>query len=137
MQKPTSEAIREQVSEELGGQLPVQVSDLVVECARRTSSKRKRRATKKKTQSQQGTTPQNSVQTTNMESVEEVSGLTECGEVEEDVQSSSFTTKNSNDQGTSLMQTLDAVSMLVPEINEETEAPEGINKQEEGADDHL
>ena len=48
MQKPTSEAIREQVSEELDEQLPGQVSDLVVESALRTSSKRKRRASKRK-----------------------------------------------------------------------------------------
>ena len=44
MQIPTSEAIREQVSEELDEQLPGQVLDLVGESALRPSSKRKRRA---------------------------------------------------------------------------------------------
>ena len=41
MQKPTSEAIKEQVSEELDEQLPDHESGLVVESALKTSSKRK------------------------------------------------------------------------------------------------
>ena len=62
MQKPTSEAIKERVSEELDEQLPDHVSGLVVESALKTSSKRKRRAAaKKKNRSNQGTTPQNVV----------------------------------------------------------------------------
>ena len=62
MQKPTSEAIKGRVSEELDEQLPDHVSDLVLESARKTSRKRKRRAAaKKKNRSNQGTTPQNVV----------------------------------------------------------------------------
>ena len=48
MQKPTSQAVKEQVSEELDDQLPGHVSDLVVESAQKTSSKRKRRGSAKK-----------------------------------------------------------------------------------------
>ena len=65
MQKPTSEAIKEQVSEELDNQLPDQVSGLVVESALKISSKRKRRAAaKKKNRSKQGTTQQTIAQET-------------------------------------------------------------------------
>ena len=62
MQKPTLQAIKEQVSEELDEQLLGQVSEFIVDSALRTSSKRKRRgANKKKNQSNKGTTPNNSV----------------------------------------------------------------------------
>ena len=84
MQKPTSEAIKERVSEELDEQLPDHVSGLVVESAIKTSSKRKRRAAaKKKNRSNIGTTHQNVVQNQETEFVEEVSSLTEMGEVQE------------------------------------------------------
>ena len=48
MQKPTSEAIKEQVSLELDEQLPGQVSELVVESALKTGSKRKRKGSAKR-----------------------------------------------------------------------------------------
>ena len=92
MQKPTSEAIKEQVSEEQDERLPDQVSGLVVESALKTSSKRKRRAAaKKKNQSKQGTTLQNVVQKQDTDYIEEVSGLTEKGEINETEQTASFT----------------------------------------------
>ena len=74
------------MSEELDEQLPDQVSSFVVESALKTSSKRKRRANKKKNQSNKGTTPDN------------VSGLTESGEVEEvpSATSSKYTSNNSS-----------------------------------------
>ena len=84
MQKPTSQAIKEQVSKELDDQLPDHVSGLVVESALKTSSKRKRRAAaKKKNQSNKGTTQQIVVRNQETEFVEEVSSLTEMGEVQE------------------------------------------------------
>ena len=99
MQKPTSEAIKEQVSEELDNQLPDQVSGLVVESALKTSSKRKRRAAaKKKNRSNQGTTPQNVVRNQATEFVEEVSSLTEMGEVQENTQTAAITQSNVYDQ---------------------------------------
>ena len=99
MQIPTSEAIKEQVSEELDEQLPGQVSELVVESALKASSKRKRnRSAKKKNQSNKGTTQQNVVHSSNLEFAEEVSGLTECGEIEENELSSNLPINNSNDQ---------------------------------------
>jgi len=48
MQKPTSEAIKEQVSEELDEQVPGCVSCLIVDSALRSSSKRKRKGSAKK-----------------------------------------------------------------------------------------
>ena len=96
MQKPTKEAIKEQVSEELDEQLPGQVSELVVKSALKKSSKNKRkRSTKKKSLSYQGTTEQ-TVQ--NLESAEEVSGLTETGEIEETERTSSLPTNVSHDR---------------------------------------
>ena len=55
MQKPTSEAIKEQVSAEGAEQLPDQVSGLVVETALKTSSKKKRKCLAKTITSQQST----------------------------------------------------------------------------------
>ena len=99
MQKPTSEAIKEQVSEELDEQLPDHVSGLVVESALKTSSKRKRRAAaKKKNRSIQGTTPQNVVRNQETEFVEEVSSLTEMGEVQENTQTAAITQSHVYDQ---------------------------------------
>ena len=96
MQKPTKEAIKEQVSEEMDEQLPGQVSELVVKSALKKSSKNKRkRSTKKKSLSTQGTTQQ-TVQ--NLESAEEVSGLTETGEIEETERTSRLPTNVSQDQ---------------------------------------
>ena len=69
MQKPTSQAISEQVLEALDKQLPGQVPELVVASALRTSSKRKRRgANTKKHQSNKGTTSDNSVRIPTLES---------------------------------------------------------------------
>ena len=45
MQKPTSEAIKEQVSNEVAELLPDQISGLVVEAALKTSSKNKKKKT--------------------------------------------------------------------------------------------
>ena len=102
MQKPTSEAIKEQVSEELDKRLPDQVSGLVVESALKTSSKRKRRAAaKKKNRSKQGTTQQNVAQNQDTEFIEEVSGLTETGEVQESVQTAGIAQTNTMDQTSS------------------------------------
>ena len=101
MQKPTPEAIKEQVSEELDEHLPSHVLGLVVESALKTSSKKKRRvAAKRKNRSTQGTTPQNTVQNSEAEYVEEVSGFTESGEIEEKEQSSNISTINSIDRAT-------------------------------------
>ena len=100
MQKPTSKAIKEQVSEELDEQLPDHVSGLVVESALKTSSKRKRRAAaKKKNRSKQGTTQQPIAQENDF--VEEVSGLTETGEVRESIQTTGITQTNITDQTSS------------------------------------
>ena len=44
MQKPTSVAIKEQVSKEVAEQLPDQVSGLVVETALKTGSKKRRKS---------------------------------------------------------------------------------------------
>ena len=99
MQKPTSQAIKEQVSEELDDQLPDHVSGLVVESALKTSSKRKRRAAaKKKNRSNIGTTHQNVVRNQETEFVEEVSSLTEMGEVQENTQTAAITQSNVYDQ---------------------------------------
>ena len=55
MRKPTSVAIKEQVSKEVAEQLPDQVSGLVVETALKTSSKKKRKCLAKTITSQQST----------------------------------------------------------------------------------
>ena len=87
---------------ELDEQLPDHVSGLVVESALKTSSKRKRRAAaKKKNRSKQGTTPQNVVLNQETEFVEEVSGLTETGEIQETAQTASITQSIANDQTSS------------------------------------
>ena len=99
MQKPISEAIKEQVSEELDECLPDQVSGLVVESALKTSSKRKRRAAaKKKNRSKQGTALQNVAQNQDTDFIEEVSGLTETGEIKETAQTASITQISATDQ---------------------------------------
>ena len=102
MKKPTSEAIKERLSEELDEQLPDHVSGLVVESALRASSKRKRRAAaKKKNRSNQATTPHNVVLNQEMEFVEEVSSLTEMSEIQENAQAASITPIHANDQTSS------------------------------------
>ena len=70
-----------QLSKELDEQLPDQISGLVGESTLKTSSKRKRKQ-KKKNQAKKGTT-QDNVRNLSLVNVEEVSGLTESGEVEE------------------------------------------------------
>ena len=48
MQKPTSKAIKEQVSEELDEQIPGRVSCLIITSALKSSCKRKRKGSAKK-----------------------------------------------------------------------------------------
>ena len=89
------------MSEELDEQLPDHASGLVVESALKASSKRKRRAAaKKKNRSNtlKGTTPKNIVLNQETEFVEEVSSLTEMGEVQENTQTAAFTQSNVYDQ---------------------------------------
>ena len=79
-------------------QLPDQVSELVVESAFKTSSKRIRKGSTKKKQSKKGTTPQNIVHKPNLECAKEISGLTVSGTIEEAEQPSNITPVNSNNQ---------------------------------------
>jgi hypothetical protein len=98
MRKPTSQAIKAQVSEELDEQLPDQLSGLVGESTFKTCSTRKRKQKKKK-QANKGTT-QDNFRNLSLVNVEEVSGLTESGEVEElQVVSGTQPTSNTNSRG--------------------------------------
>ena len=77
IQKPTSEATEEQVSEELDEQIRGHLSCLIVESALRSSSKRKRKGSAKKENPVYSRNhPQNIVQTLDLESAMEVSGFT-------------------------------------------------------------
>ena len=101
MKIPTSAVIKERVSEGLDDQLAGYVSGLVVESALKASSKRKRRAAaKKKEWSTQGATPQNDIQNSKVEYVEEVCGLTESGEIKENELTCYISTINSYDGAT-------------------------------------